>query len=112
MKQRVAWYWRILITVLLAFVMGLLGFASVERWVAPSLYRSDWSDWIPFRNFEFVVKVIVEFVIYTPIVVPILWCYHYLSFCNFREGETYCGHCHRMMKNLVEPRCTACGEAI
>ena len=112
MKERVAWHWRILITVLLAFVMGLLGFAGVGGWVAPSLYRSDWSSWIPFRNLEFVVKVIVECVIYTPIVGPILWCYHYLTFREFREGATYCGHCHKIMKNLVEPRCTACGEAI
>ena len=80
----------------------------IERLV----YGADWSAAIPFAQLELTAKIFVEVLLYQPLLLLCLGCYHFLTFRNYKPGETYCGHCHSLLKGLIEPSCPHCGQAI
>jgi len=111
-SRRMKWYWRWVLTGVVTFVPSGVAVYFLDPLMVKWLYGSDWSQTIPFASLELVVKLILEMVLYAPLIVLFLWTYHYLTFRGFKDGETYCGHCRGLLKDLQTPRCPTCGEAI
>ncbi len=114
MNQPLAWYVRVGITLSLTLLAAL----PIVHFVFPVLIQwvdsRDWSIYglLP-GGVEYAVRVAFDMIVLS--CVPMLTCtgtYHFLSFRRFRRGETYCGRCHGLLRNLTEPRCPECGRPI
>ncbi len=65
------------------------------------------------RRCAFVIEVGVQILLFSCI--PLIACiatYHLLTFRKYRLGTCYCGYCHHVLKDLIEPICPHCGQAI
>ena len=112
MKNPLRWYWRVLITGAVTFLSGGVVYYYIGKPIERFVYGADWSAAIPFAQLEFIAKVFVEILLYQPLLLLCLGCYHFLTFGNYKIGETYCGHCHGLLKALTKPSCPHCGQAI
>lgn len=112
MKNPLCWYWRVLITGTVTLLSSGVVYYYVGVPVERLVYGADWSAAIPFAHLEYIAKVFVESLLYQPLLLLCLGCYHFLTFRNYKTGETYCGHCHGLLKALAKPSCPHCGQAI
>ncbi len=112
MKNPLRWYWRVSITAVVTLLSGAVVYYFVGRAIERFVYGADWSAVIPYAQIEYVAKVFVELLIYQPLLLLCLGCYHFLTFRNYKWGETYCGHCRGLLKALTKPMCPHCGEEI
>lgn len=103
---------------LIAFVTTLLTASAIfypaGMTIIPWADSQDWSwgGFVP-RTVAFVIgiTVIVTTISFLPMAVCIA-SYHYLAFGYLGKGKTFCGHCGGLLRNLTEPKCPSCGEAI
>lgn len=95
----------------LAFVGGWFAFQYLDPYLASGLYSKTWWPWLP-ASVELAVKVALEMLSYSPVIVAPLWLYHQLTFRRFQDGNTYCGNCRGLLKRLKQPECPGCGQPI
>ena len=114
MNQPLVWYLRVGITLSLTMLIAV----PVVHFVFPDLIA-----WVDSRNWtvggllppgvEYAVRVAFDLIVLSSLpILTCIGCYHFLSFRRFKRGQTYCGKCHGLLKDLMEPKCPTCGGVI
>ncbi len=114
MTTTMKWHWRILITILTGCVLGTVSLYRIMPPITWWAINRDWSlGGILPRGCAFVIEVGVQILLFSCI--PLIACiitYHLLTFTKHRLGTCYCAYCDHVLKDLVEPICPHCGQAI
>lgn len=114
MTTVIKWYWRILITVLTGCLLATVTLYCIMPPITWWAVNRDWSlGGILPRGCAFVIEVGVQILLFSGI--PLITCiitYHLLTFRKYRAGTSYCGQCDHALKDLIEPICPHCGQAI
>ena len=114
MNQPLIWYLRVGITFSVTMLITVPVVHCVFPVLIPWVDSRDWSvnGLLP-QGVEYAVRVAFDMIVLSCLpMVTCIGCYHFLSFRRLRRGETYCGRCHGLLKNLAEPACPNCGGVI
>lgn len=114
MTKRLTAPWRVWIALTATMMITVPVVHFVYPVLIPWVDSRNWSinGLLPY-SVEFAVRVMFDMVVLSALpMITGISCYHFLSFRRFRRGETYCGKCHGLLKDLTEPSCPNCGSAI